>query len=406
MGLQKLLKGDKYIWGIYMVLCIISILEIYSATSMLTYKTSDYFAPMIKHALMLFTGTLLMLGIQNVHYKWFKIIGLPLLVISFFLLIYTLLAGIAANDAKRWTTILGITFQPSELAKLGMIIFTAFVLANKQRPDGVEKNTFKIIASVTGIFCALIFSENLSTTLLLGAVIVGMMMVGRVELKKIFGTIGILILLGGLGIFVAPKIPGLERVSVWEKRIVNFIQKEDIPAYQIKIDDDNFQEQHARLAIANGGAFGKFWGNSREREVLPQAYSDFIYAIIIEEMGFVGGIFVMFLYISLLIRAGMIARKCTRAFPAFLILGTAMMIVFQALINMAVAVGLIPVTGQPLPLISRGGTSIIITCVYFGIILSISRSATAKGIEEEKQQTGSETEIPQDLSAPNPNMNL
>ena len=220
--------------------------------------------------------------------------------------------------------------------------------------------------------------------------------------------VGIIILVGGLIYLIVPHLPKewtlFDRVTTWENRVDQFLHGSEIPEYEVKTVDGNYQVHHARMAIANGGVFGKFWGNSRERDFLPQAYSDFIYAIIIEEMGYIGGIFVMFLYISLLIRAGMIAKKCTRAFPAFLILGIALMIVFQAIINMAVAVGLIPVTGQPLPLISRGGTSTIITCLYFGIMLSISRYATIEGIEEEKKLTGTVTEIPEDLSAPNPNM--
>ena len=407
-GIKSIPKGDKYIWGIYFVLCIISILEIYSASSTLTYKIQDYFAPTVRHALFLFCGTIGVLIIQNIHYKWFKGVGLLLLLISFILLIYALVAGQVVNDAKRWISFFGISLQPSEFAKLGMVIFTAFILANKQQPNGVEKNTFTIISCTAGVFCLLIFPENFSTAFLLASVIFCMMLIGRVELKKLFGMVGIIILVGGLIYLIVPHLPKewtlFDHVTTWENRVDQFLHGSEIPEYEVKTVDGNYQVHHARMAIANGGVFGKFWGNSRERDFLPQAYSDFIYAIIIEEMGYIGGIFVMFLYISLLIRAGMIAKKCTRAFPAFLILGIALMIVFQAIINMAVAVGLIPVTGQPLPLISRGGTSTIITCLYFGIMLSISRYATIEGIEEEKKLTGTVTEIPEDLSAPNPNM--
>ncbi|MCP9610746.1 FtsW/RodA/SpoVE family cell cycle protein [Coprobacter tertius] len=406
-GIRSIPKGDKYIWGIYFVLCIISIVEMYSASSTLTFKIQDYFAPTIRHALFLFCGTMGVLVMQNIHYKWFKGIGLLLLVVAFFLLIYALAFGKELNDTQRWISLGGISLQPSEFAKLGMVIFTAFILANKQTSNGVEKNTFTIIFCVLGVFFMLIFPENFSTAVLLAAVVYCMMLIGRIELKKWFGSIAIIVLVGLSGLFISKYLPEdvgiFKRMQTWENRLINF-NSGDIPEYEIKTGDKNYQVHHARMAIANGGVFGKFIGNSRERDFLPQAYSDFIYAIIIEETGLVGGIVVMLLYLSLLIRAGMIAKKCTRAFPAFLILGIALMIVFQAMINMSVAVGLIPVTGQPLPLISRGGTSTIVTCFYFGIMLSISRYATLEGMEEEKKLTGSVTEVPEDLAAPNPNM--
>lgn len=404
---KSILKGDKYIWGVYIILCLISVIEIYSASSTLTFKIQDYFAPTIRHALILFCGTVGVIIIHNIHYKYFKAIPAIMLPLAAILLVYTMLFGQSVNDTQRWIEVMGISLQPSEFAKLGVIAAIAFILSKKQQPKGVTPDTFKMIMYILIPFCALIFPENFSTAFLLAAVSFCMMLIGRVELRKLFGTVMLLVAFVAVIFVAAPHMPKenkvFDRLQTWVNRVSNF-KGEGVPEYQMKTEDKNYQVHHARMAIANGGIIGKFPGNSRERDFLPQAYSDFIYAIIIEEMGFVGAIFIMFLYVSLLIRAGMIAKKCTRAFPAFLIMGIALMIVFQAIINMAVAVGLMPVTGQPLPLVSRGGTSTIITCIYFGIMLSISRYATQEAIEEEKRETGTVTAIPEDISAPNPNV--
>lgn len=388
---RKMLKGDRYIWGIYFILCLVSLVEIYSATSTLTFKLQDYFAPTIRHAMFLLVGTVIVLVIHNLHYRYFKAIPVFLLPLSALLLVYTLVFGEVVNGAQRWISIMGVPLQPSELAKLGVVTAIAYILSKKQEPAGVAKDTFKMILYVVVPACALIFPENFSTAFLLGAVSFCMMLIGRVELKKLFGMIGLMVTIVVLVFVVVPHLPsgvqGLDRAQTWINRITEF-SGDEVPEYMQKTDDKNYQVHHARMALANGGVVGKFPGNSRERDFLPQAYSDFIYAIIIEEMGFTGGIFILFLYLSLLIRAGMIAKKCSRTFPAFLIMGIAMMIVFQAIINMAVAVGLMPVTGQPLPLISRGGTSTLITCVYFGMILSISQYAVK---EDEEEEAGEET---------------
>ena len=405
---KSILKGDKYIWGVYLMLCMISIVEMYSATSTLTFKIQDYLAPTIRHTLILFCGTIGVIIIHNFHYKWFKLIPVVLLPLSFILLVYAMFFGEEVNGAQRWLTICGIPLQPSELAKMAVVITVSFILAKKQVPGGVQPDTFKTILIIVSIFCMLILPENFSTSALLGLVCFCLMLIGRVELIKLFKLVAVLagfvIVLFSISPYIPENTPVLDRIPTWRARILNFSHGNDVPEYAVKTNDKNYQVHHARMAIANGGAIGTFPGNSRERDFLPQAYSDFIYAIIIEEMGVVGGVVVMALYLSLLIRAGMIAKKCTRAFPAFLIMGIAMMIVFQAIVNMSVASGLIPVTGQPLPLISRGGTSTIITCAYFGIMLSISRYATQDAIKEEKELTGEETEILEDISAPNPNM--
>lgn len=399
---KTMLKGDKYIWGIYFILCIISLIEIYSATSTLTFKQQDYFAPVIRHAMFLGGGSVIVIALHNLHYRYFKAFPVALLPLSVILMICAYLFGEETNGAQRW--IFGI--QPSEVAKLGVITAIAFILSKKQEANGVAKDTFKIILFVVAPICLFIFPENFSTAFLLGAVSFGMMIIGRVELKKIFGTLAILMAFVATIFIVVPHlpsgIPGLDRAQTWVNRITQFSGTEELPDYMQKTNDKNYQVHHARMALANGGVVGQFPGNSRERDFLPQAYSDFIFAIIIEEMGFVGGIFVLILYLSLLIRAGMIAKKCTRTFPAFLIMGVSMMIVFQAIINMSVAVGLIPVTGQPLPLISRGGSSTLITCVYFGIMLSVSQYAVKEDTSENGDSGFSRKDIKEEVIEPLP----
>jgi cell division protein FtsW len=292
-------------------------------------------------------------------------------------------AGVVQNGGARWIDILGITIQPSEFAKGILVVFTAVVLSINQNEKGADPNAFKIIIICTAIICALIGTENLSTAAMLFAVICMMMFIGRVplsQLGKMFGVIAIAGLVGILTLSAIPKetisnVPKLQRFTTWSNRIENFSQKKsDVTPDSFDIDKDA-QIAHANIAIATGGVLGKMPGNSVERDFLSQAFSDFIFAIIIEEVGLVGGAVVVLLYLILLLRVAQIARNCKNRFPAFLIMGLALLLVTQALINMMVAVGLFPVTGQPLPLISRGGTSTIINCIYIGMILSVCQYA-------------------------------
>lgn len=393
---EGLLKGDKYIWGIYFILCFISIIEIYSATSTLTFKEQDYFAPTIRHCIFLLLGTTLVVAIHNIPIKYFKLIPIFLIPVSGLLLVYTMFFGKTINGAQRVIQLFGFTVQPSELAKLGVITAVAFILARSQRPDGVSKDAFKNILWIVTPACLLILPENFSTAFLLGVVCFCMMIIGRIEWKKIALLVGIAIVFLSIIFLVIPRmpegIPGMDRAQTWINRMAHFTGEDGVPAYEEPTVDENYQVHHARMAVANGGVFGLFPGNSIERDFLPQAFSDFIYAIIIEEMGYIGGIVVMLLYLWLLVRAGIIAKRCTRASPAFLIMGCTLIIVFQAIMHMAVSVGLMPVTGQPLPLISRGGTSTLITCVYFGIILSVSHYGVMPVTETKEAEEPEEAE--------------
>jgi len=286
--------------------------------------------------------------------------------------------GTDVNGAQRWLGIGAFTIQPSEFAKLALVGFVAFFLSKLKKDN--ESFIFKVLMAGILITCALIVTENLSTAVLLFGVCYLMMFIGQIDLKRlgiVAGVIAIsgLIFLASLSLIPQDYLP--DRFATWKARIERHTTQDEAgsgaPSADYKITDDNYQVSHAKIAIANGNIIG-LPGSGTERDFLPQAYSDFIFAIILEEMGLIGGLVTLLLYVALMIRAGMLASRCDRLFPRYLLLGCALIITVQALANMAVAVNLIPVTGQPLPLISRGGTSTIITCVYFGIILACSNA--------------------------------
>ena len=403
----NIFKGDKVIWMIFFFLCMISIIEIYSASSSLTYKTGNYMAPVIRHIGLLGLGLLTMICMLKVKCKFFKIVTPFMLGLSFILLLWVLVAGQSTNGASRWISLAGINFQPSEIAKGAVVLAVAQILSAMQTEHGAEKRAFKYILIVSGIFVALIGLENLSTAMLLCFTILCMMIIGRVPMRqigKLVGTALIAICIIFASIMIVGKDKGdtakpensltekvvqdekeetgvvdklFHRADTWKARIDKWTSSKTIAPEDVDLDKDA-QVAHANIAIASSNIAGNGPGNSVERDFLSQAYSDFIYAIIIEEMGIEGAIFVALLYIFLLFRAGRIANRCENNFPAFLCMGLAILLVIQALFNMLVAVGLAPVTGQPLPLISRGGTSTVINCLYLGIILSISRTAKKK----------------------------
>ena len=406
--LGNIFKGDKVIWMIFFFLCMISIVEDYSASSSLSFKGGNYWSPIIKHAGILLVGTFMMVVVLNVKCKYFKLATPILLFISFFSLIWVLIAGAKTNDANRWISFLGIQFQPSEIAKGTLILAVAQILSAMQTPNGADRKAFKFILIVCGIIIAPIALENLSTAVLLFGVIILMMFIGRIPLQqlgKLLGTLALAATFALVMILVIGKNKPDEtaqnkntlteqvtsdkeedtgfiasifhRADTWKARINKFLNHEYIAPEDFDLDKDG-QVGHANIAIASSNIVGKGPGNSNERDWLSQAFSDFIYAIIIEEMGIEGAALVALLYIFLLFRSGQIANRCENNFPAFLAMGIALLLVSQALFNMLVAVGLAPVTGQPLPLISKGGTSSIINCIYIGVILSISRSAKKK----------------------------
>ena len=389
---SNIFKGDRVIWAIFFFLCAISLVEVFSAASTLTYKSGSFWMPMFKQALFLGLGTAIVIAFQMIQPRFFQVIpviGLPitliLLIFSFFLL------GASANDAQRWVDVGFIQFQPSELAKCVMVLTTALILSRLQRDDGADPKAIKYVLIITGIIELFIFTENLSTAALLFAVIFLMMYIGRVPFRQLGSLLGVMAIVVALVLLVVALSPSstspndsgvLHRFSTWKARITkHFGDDKQLTPEDFDIDKDA-QVAHANIAIASSNVVGKLPGNSIQRDFLSQAYSDFIYAIIIEELGIWGGAIVVILYVWLLFRAGRIAARCrdmqrtptqSRYFYALTVMGAALMLVLQALFNMLVAVGIAPVTGQPLPLISRGGTSTLINCFYIGIILSISR---------------------------------
>lgn len=395
-----LMQGDMVIWMILLTLCFISIITVYSASSNMTYGTGKYWAPVMRHGAFLLMGIGFTWVLHMLPCKLYKIIGLGISLLSYLLLICAQFAG-QINGASRWIGIGNFTFQPSEIAKLGLVITTVFILSVFRDKKGVNSFGFKIAAINIAITVLLIITENLSTAAIISVVMFLICFYAQVSSKILFGLLGAIMAIGISGYLTLISIPEstldewrkdtesvFHRVPVWVGRLKGgYVPPEDPKEYDIT---QNIQVTHAQIAIATCGITGRGPGNSIERDFLPQAYSDFIYAIIIEEGGIISGGFVMFLYLLLLYRALRIAQRCKSLFPAYLIMGLALMLVTHALINMAVAVGLFPVTGQPLPLISRGGTSTFVNCAYIGIMLSVSRSA--RQIEESKTDENVELE--------------
>ena len=400
----NIFKGDKVIWMVFFFLCMISIVEVFSASSNLTYKSQNYVGPIAFHTVTIIVGAVVAVITLNIPCKYFKLMTLFLLIISGITLLWVPVGGESINGANRVISLPGgITFQPSEIAKGTMVLYTAQILSAMQREDGADKKAFKYILWIVIPTAALIGIENLSTAALLLAVIFLMMFIGRVpimQLGKLLGAAVILVAvfltlvltLGSIGASQEDTKQTTEAVTgetdtkvikgggvfhrfvTWRNRIVKHLDKKDIAPDEYDLDKDA-QVAHANIAIVSSNIIGKGPGQSVERDFLSQAFSDFIFAIVIEELGIFGASFVVLLYIVLLYRAARIASRCENNFPAFLAMGLALLLVVQATFNMLVAVGIAPVTGQPLPLISKGGTSTIINCAYIGVILSVSRSA-------------------------------
>jgi len=374
---KKYFQGDSVIWTVFFLLCMISIVELYSASSSLAFRASNHAAPLLRHTMFLVLGAALVAGVHMINYKVMNKVAYIILGISVLALLYAIFKGVSANDAKRWIGVGGFQFQPSEFAKLSLLVVVADLIAKGKTAEQLNKS-FKIIVAITLVICGLICLENLSTAFILFGVVFLMMIIGRVPFKKLgmlLGGILLFVVLFAASMHIVPqehRWKGFNRYYTWESRISHFMgQKQNKDKYIIT--DENYQVMHGQIAIARGGLIGVFPGNSLERNYLPQAYADYIYAIVVEELGLAGGLFVMALYLFLLFRAGQIAWRCNDPYPSLLVIGLTLMIVIQALVSMGVTVHLGPVTGQPLPIISRGGTSILVTSIYFGIILSVTR---------------------------------
>ncbi|RPD38850.1 FtsW/RodA/SpoVE family cell cycle protein [Chitinophaga barathri] len=372
-------KGDKVIWTIVFFLSAVSLLAVYSSTGSLAYRVysghTEYY--LFKQLSVLVLGILIIYFAHRVNYTIYSRVAQIGFLISIPLLVYTLAFGSNLNDASRWIRlpVINLTFQTSDIAKLALFMYVSRQLSRKQAVITDFKKGFLPIIVPVGIICALIMPANMSTALLLGASCMLLCFIGRVPLKFLLGMIGGAIVLVLLMFFIA-KVTGMEgRTKTWEKRIESFFSDEE--------SDIPYQVQQANIAVATGGFMGKGPGNSTARNFLPHPYSDFIYAIILEEYGIFGAFLVLAAYLILLLRSIRIFKNCPYAFGAFLALGLSVTLVIQALMHMAVNVHLLPVTGLTLPLVSMGGSSVIFTSLAIGIILSVSRNVEEIGAKQE-----------------------
>ena len=387
-GIGSRTRGDKVIWALVVVLALASLLVVYSSTGLLAYKynkgnTEVY---LFKQIAFIAVGMAVIYFSHRVNYTLYSRAARILFLLSIPLLIYTLFFGVRLNEGSRWIRlpIINLTFQTSDLAKLALFMYLSRLLSKKQDVIKDFKKGFLPIIIPVGIICVLIAPANLSTALLIGATSLLLLFIGRVSAKHLLSTVGIAIIPVVLLLLIAvayydkeegkgkdlPAVLDAGRMPTWIKRVQNFIY--DTNQFD---KDENYQINQAKIAITKGGILGLGPGNSEQRNFLPHPYSDFIFAIIIEEYGLIGGAGIIFIYLLFLFRSIRIFKKCPYAFGAFLALGLSFTLVIQALINMAVAVNLFPVTGVTLPLISMGGSSFLFTCLSIGIILIVARNA-------------------------------
>ncbi len=371
-------KGDRVIWVVVILLSIFSILAVYSSTGTLAYKyqqgNTEYY--LFKHFIILSFGFMLMYLAHIMKYTFYSRISRIAIILAVPLLLLTLMMGTNLNEASRWLTlpIINLSFQTSDFAKLAIILFVARSLSKRQDTIKDFKEAFLPIMWPVCLVCLLILPANFSTSAVLFTTVLFLLFIGRINMKYIMIMIAAGLLLLTLFILVAKVIGFKGRIATWESRIENFVNGNDE-------GHGSYQTQQAKIAIATGGIIGKGPGNSTQRNFLPHPYSDFIFAIIVEEYGFLlGGLPIVALYILLFYRVIKIVKKSPRAFATFLAVGCSFSLVFQAMINMAVAVNLFPVTGQPLPMLSMGGTSIWFTSLAIGIILSVSRDLEKEGV--------------------------
>ncbi len=385
-----LMQGDLVIWMVFILLLMISVVEVYSASSTMSYGgKSSYWEPVMQHGSFWLIGLVTAWFVSRVPCNYFKLGGTLGLLFALMLQLTALFSG-KLNGAGRWIHLWGLTFQPSELTKMALVTYLAFIFSSLRNGKEVSSTGNKFAAFGAIASLALIVTENLSTAGLIFLIVLGMAFFAQVRAKLLAIIFVIMVSVGAGGWILVHSIPEetlsewrasenpiTHRVPTWVARITD---KHEIPDNPKDYDiTDNIQVTHARIAVATSHGIGKGPGKSRQRDYLPQAYSDFIYAIIIEETGILGGLVVMFLYLLFMWRCRTIAERCKSLFPSYLVMGLSLMIVLQAMVNMAVAVGAMPVTGQPLPLISRGGSSILINCICVGMILSVSRTAKKTG---------------------------
>ena len=429
--------GDPWIWGIYIMLIVISLVETYSAASREVVKMGVYM-PILKHILFLMIGGGLLLATYRIPYtnkKYLIFYTVGLTAISILLLIYVLFFGENYNNAQRSFRVVGISVQPFEIAKLAVVLCLSLVLSRTQKGNGVSNNGVIVCVLLIAVYGLLTYVNGMTNFLLLTSISLVMMVVGGITFKRIaillvaFGLVGGAIYMikssnddkdenlqksrsqteqvmqeGETGDLVAEQASKkgkkkVDRSNVRKKRIENWLNNDSLWTRPI-IPNENDQEMFAYMAQAHGGVTGVFFGNSRETSRLPLASSDYVFSIIVEDTGLIGGVIVLTLFLALLLRAAMIARRCRRTLPTLMVIGLASMITLQALFHIAINTGVFPVSGQPLPLISKGGSAIVVTSYAFALLLSISR--TVAGLTEKENATKEEMALPEELRAENP----
>ncbi|MDD5817590.1 MAG: FtsW/RodA/SpoVE family cell cycle protein [bacterium] len=429
--------GDPWIWGIYIMLIVISLVETYSAASREVVKMGVYM-PILKHILFLMIGGGLLLATYRIPYtnkKYLIFYTVGLTAISILLLIYVLFFGENYNNAQRSFRVLGISVQPFEIAKLAVVLCLSLVLSRTQKGNGVSNNGVIVCVLLIAVYGLLTYVNGMTNFLLLTSISLVMMVVGGITFKRIaillvaFGLVGGAIYMikssnddkdenlqksrsqteqvmqeGETGDLVAEQASKkgkkkVDRSNVRKKRIENWLNNDSLWTRPI-IPNENDQEMFAYMAQAHGGVTGVFFGNSRETSRLPLASSDYVFSIIVEDTGLIGGVIVLTLFLALLLRAAMIARRCRRTLPTLMVIGLASMITLQALFHIAINTGVFPVSGQPLPLISKGGSAIVVTSYAFALLLSISR--TVAGLTDKENATKEEMALPEELRAENP----
>lgn len=367
------LEGDRTIWGIVFLLMLASILVVYSATGALAYKNAggDTWHYFFRHGVFLIIGFVAMYVVHHIPHRYFSRLGQLAYYICIPALLITLIAGKNLNDASRWIEVGGQSLQTSDIAKLAIMMFLARQLVKYKDSLHDWKEVLLNLFLPLGFICALIFPANFSTAALVFITGMTLLFLGGVYLKHIAAFVGSVVLMGTLAITLALTVPAVQqafpRAQTWVNRIENFSGDKS------ENSDIFYQVTQAKIAVVNGGVKGRGPGKSIQRNTLPHPYSDYIYAIIVEEYGLIGGLFVLGLYLTFLFRGKRIFNLANDSYGAYLGIGLTVSLVLQALINMAVAVDLFPVTGQTLPLVSMGGTSILFTCITIGIILSVSR---------------------------------
>lgn len=410
-------KGDKHLWGIYILLVIISVVELYSASSREVAEAGmGVYGTIVRHAAMLLAGFGIIYFLQRTPYQKFPKWIVLFTFVSIGMMIYTIFFGEYINGARRSFHFFFFSIQPSEFLKISAAIMLALILSRTQlKGGGVSDAGVRWTAGIILFFCIMLVPQGLTNTLLLMSISLSMMLIGGTTFRKMFFVLVFYGMCFGAYLIyqhvrgssekeqtelTADGSESGSRVSVWSDRLSNFWGSGE-PKYKQELTSDNRQEMLGYMAQAHGGMVGVGPGNSRETSRLPLAFTDYIYSIVVEETGLIGGLFILALYLWLLARASAIASKCSRAFPALLVIGMALVIVFQALFHICIVTGVIPVSGQPLPLISKGGSSILVTSIAFGVMLSVSRFAVRNSArkKEIKQEIDA---LPEDMRADNP----